>query len=150
MVCATVEPTRRGVRIIEDTIHNFIQTAAKVFKRFYGTYPERLGLDMFTRMKQYNKLHFFEYYHWQETHLVEQLTPIWQWSTYSERIKVKIDPAVFGKIECYLGTPIADLNKKPERGYDEVICEGNGISVFMTLWFTESGYHSIIWDKEKK
>lgn len=105
---------------------------------------------MFTRMKQYNKLHHIEYYHWQEMHLVEQIAPIWQWSTYAERLKVKIEPAVFGKIEYYPGTPVANLDKKPARGYDELICEGNGVTVFMTLWFTEQGYHAIIWDNMDK
>jgi len=27
-----------------DSIHTFIQTAAKVFKRSYGAYPERMGI----------------------------------------------------------------------------------------------------------
>lgn len=104
---------------------------------------------MFTRMKDFNNLYFWEYYHWNEMLRVEHLAPIWQSTVHYERIKVKIEPAVFGPIEYYPDTPVVNWGKKPERGHDEVVCEGSGMSVFMTLWFTEQGYHAIVWDKEK-
>lgn len=94
-------------------------------------------------MKQYNKLHRSEYYHWQEVYLVEQIAPIWQFLPYAERVHVKIDPAIIDGI-------MFDLNDlTTDEGYNEVVCEGNGVTVFITLWFTEQGYHAIIWDKEE-
>lgn len=97
-------------------------------------------------MKQYNALPFFEYYCWQELTPSISRQPIVQ----VERVQIRIDPAVFGKIEYYPGTSIANLNKKPARGYDEVVCEGSDVSAFMTLWITPQGYHAVIWDKEEK
>ncbi len=135
---------------MQDTIETFIQTAAKTFKRHYGTYPERIGLDYFSRMQAFNELPYFEHYCWQEMQPIPSPVDPEKWQdltvTY-ERVQIKIDPAVFEKVRY---APLTNLAIKPEIGRDEVICEGSGVKVFMTLWFTEQGYHAIVWDKELK
>lgn len=99
-----------------------------------------------------NKEHFIERYYWQEIIPItdnRELAYRLEKSALYEYITVKVDPAIFGKLEYYPRTPVVNMNKKPVRGYNEVICDGNNITVFMTLWFTEQGYHAIVWDKEK-
>ncbi len=134
---------------MQDTIHNFIQTAAKTFKRHYGAYPERIGLDYFSRMQAFNELPYFEYYGWQEIQPIPSPIDPEKWRdlmvTY-ERIQIKIDPAVFEQIRY---TRLTRLVIKPEKGHDEVICEGSGVKVFITLWFTEQGYHAVVWDEQQ-
>lgn len=108
---------------------------------------------MFTRMKQYNILTFFEIYSWQEILGIDAIPLMpgghWEPTIHYEWVQIKIEPAVFGKLEYYPNTPVVNLEEKPARGYDEMICEGSGVTAFMTLWFTEQGYHVVIWDKEK-
>ncbi len=67
-----------------------------------------------------------------------------------ERIGIKIVPAVFGKPEYYPDAPI--IKRPPEKGRDEVLCERDGHTVFMTVWFSGNGYDCIAWDdwKEEK
>ena len=137
---------------MQDTIHNFIKTAANVFKQHYGTYPERIGLDYFTRMQEYGELHFFEHYFSQEIQDLP-LSAIANYATCAsltatfERVQIKIDAAIFEQVRY---TPLTHMLIKPEKGHDEVICEGNGVTVFMTLWFTEKGYHVIMWNEHEK
>ena len=133
---------------MKDTIQHFIQTAARVFKRFYGVYPSRMGLDYFTRLKEFGALHYVDTYGWVEPRggirtieyasFPDALAPITM-----ERVWIKIEPALFEPLRY---TAHTNMLIQQAKGRDEVLCAWDEISVHMSLWFTEHGYHAIVWD----
>jgi hypothetical protein len=122
---------------MNDTIQNFIQTVATVFKSHYGDYPQTIGLDRSTRLKEYSKQGFGMYYCWY-VHTPEpvnwneilQISP----PTRSEYqvVNVEIVPVIFDGVSY---------------ARDNFLCSDSSGTVYGALWFNENGYHSCLFDR---
>jgi hypothetical protein len=127
---------------VENTARRMVEKATRIFKQYYGAYPERIGLDYFTRYQEYPQ-QYWESYTFNA--LASPLPTNLDGNTMLsyERITIKIDPAVF---EPLTRSPLTGLVQQSERGKHEVLCECDGKQVYMTIWFNEQGEHAIIWD----
>jgi hypothetical protein len=129
------------IKTHQNTAHDMVEVASRLFKQQYGVWPDRIGLDWFTRMGEYAA-------QYGETYVAnELLREVKSWTpdtivTY-ERVAIKIVPAVFEELTKH---PLTGLVQKPSKGRDEVLCGRGDITVFMTIWFSENGHDAIMWD----
>jgi hypothetical protein len=127
---------------VENTARRMVEKAAKLFKQHYGAYPERIGLDHFTRYQEYPQ-QYWEAYSFIELPYPLSDPSVWPDTITYERITIKIDPALFEELTY---EPLTQLIQRTERRKHEVVCERGGKQVFMTIWFSSNDEHAIIWD----
>lgn len=133
------EPTTPALRMIE--------RAAKVYKHCYGDYPETVGLDIFSRWREWQESPFVERYYWRDMQLAPVIAGDWKDAQIiCTNVSVKVVPAVFGNTaHGAYGLRCTD----PSRGRDEVWCKRGEHEVLMHLLFTDRGYHAEVWEERE-
>lgn len=119
--------------------------AAYLCKQHFGAYPERIGLDWYSRMDEYANAMGRPYLEIKE--LVGPVPEHWTPETQLtlKKVFIAIEPAVFGSLAYVPGTPV--IQYPPDhRAQEEVICEYAGNAAFMSIWFSSNGYDVVIWD----
>ena len=129
--------------------------AAYLFKRYYGDYPTRIGLDRLTRFREYVATHGVyltiiepdPLERLRQPLLVQEVSDdLLPQEVYYKRTLISIDMLLF--ID-----PIAhalDGTHVPMAKPDAVWCQWEDSEpVKMSLWFSENGYDAIIWDSKE-
>ena len=135
-----------------------IRKAAHLFKRYYGDYPTRIGLDRLTRFREYCSMYGtvltiiepdpLELLHWHPLVAVQEVSDTTPMHFRAKRTDIKIDMLLFIDPVAHAlhGTHV------PLARPDEVWCQWEDSEpVKMSIWFSENSYDAIIWDsKEEK
>jgi hypothetical protein len=130
-----------------------IQRAAKIYKHRYGDYPEAIGLDIFTRFREWQETNHLDAYHFRE---VERTLPRVCESCVCEpyapivftNIAIKVDPVTFSPVE-YDEHRLNPRPTDPKQGQNTIHCKRGEHEVVMDLILTESGYHVVICEKSE-
>lgn len=120
-----------------------IQRAAKVYKHIYGEYPESVGLDIFSRFREWQDTPFCEWYYWRDMKLIPGSDPLMlAWTNES----VKVEPATFSPIK-YNALKLDPRPTDPTQGQNGAWCKRGEHEVAIDLCFTKSGYHAVIGER---
>lgn len=121
----------------------FLQRAAKIYLRYYGAYPEVIGLDVFTRFREWQETGYLDAYHFREVALPPPHTFHPNVMCTVTNIAIKIDPVTFSRV-LYNEYRMNPRPTDPTQGENGVWCKRGEHEVAMDLRITESGYHAII------
>lgn len=135
------EPTAAVLRMI--------WRASNAYKHWYGEYPETVGLDIFSRWREWQKTPYVEQFHFR----VMDAPPPTTWAIttviHYTNVAVKVVPAVFGNV-ARGGYGQEFRCTDPRRGRDEVWCKRGEHEVCIHLIFTDQGYHAVICEGQKR
>lgn len=120
-----------------------IRRAATIYKHLYGSYPETIGLCVFTWFKEWQETNFLDTYFFRE---VQDDVPIVfdkDMMLTITNVSIKIEPATFSPVKYNR----YQMNPHPsdlEQGKNGVWCKRGEHEVAIDLLITEGGYHAAI------
>ncbi len=120
-----------------------IQRAMSVYKHIYGEYPEQVGLDLFTRFREWRKTLYLDTY----------IFPVFdgfnaEGAMLATNVSVKVEPATF----CAVIYDKYGLNPRPAdefKGRDEIWCKLDEHEVVIHLLLSNLGYQAVLISKEE-
>jgi hypothetical protein len=128
------------------SVLRMIQRAVKVYKHYYGDYPEVIGLDIFTRFKEWQTTNYLDTYFFREVaHPVPCVCDLYAPIVFTD-IAVKVNPVTFSPVE-YDKYRLNPRPTDPKQGQNAIYCKRGEHEVAMDLILTESGYHAAICEK---
>lgn len=120
-----------------------IRRAATIYKRLYGSYPETVGLCVFTWFREWQKTNFLDTYFFREMHHPVSVVFDKDMMIPITNVSIKIEPATFSPVK-YNEYRMNPHPSDPEQGKNGVWCKRGKHEVAMDLLITESGYHAAI------
>ena len=127
--------------------------AAHLFRKWFGNFPEHIGLDYRTRYREFtrergdNMLTIIEPVLTPVTAPLASLEMLAAPSSFSmQYTSIRIDPLLFPDRAAAQASGMRVYLRVP----DAVWCKRGEVTARLSLWFTESGWDAIMWDTWEK